>query len=154
MTPLNCAVFSQTCSAVKCSTTQLCPHLEGNTSYYFNSSVVRSHRTAETARRDVTPIQREDWQRLTEAIGLSVVLLGLAVIINSKLLASTVLCKEAGNETCPMNKLKASGECGHRSHYLSHAKRALYHLSKFPSKTPCLVLKSDFQKETKGPLLG
>src|SRR4029434_942174 len=27
---------------------------------------------------------------------------------------------------------QATGECGHRSRYLSHAKRALYHLSQFP----------------------
>lgn len=31
-------------------------------------------------------------------------------------------------------KHKAYGECGHRFHYLPHAKRALYHLSWFPCK--------------------
>ena len=37
-------------------------------------------------------------------------------------------------------KQKCAGDGGYRSPYLSHAKRALYHLSYVPMCTPCLIL--------------
>ena len=37
---------------------------------------------------------------------------------------------------------KGAGDGGYRSPYLSHAKRALYHLSYVPMCTPCLILLS------------